>query len=799
MMQANTLEPGQRSARHFGAVWVLLALLCYAAPIVLAQEESKPEPRKRLFEKTPYDLVIVKDPDHKDRPAEPQRVLPLELPDGQVPAKPGPADKLRVRLFDSPDREYEILWRDIVSVRRFEQLVLAEAETLVSAGRFDEAYDYFDFLQRDYPRMPGLGPALHGYLLGNAKAFHAAGRDENALALLNQLYERNPRHDQLDALLGDVAGKLIEHYESHDQVELALALLQQLEAKYPKQSRALQWRTHFSSLAKQRIDEAKTDLTAERWGQAQTAALAALRLEPRSAEARALVEKIQTQYPRVVVGVTTPSSAAGQSAQSRLVDWSARRSGRLHERRLVEFVGAGSEGGLYECPVGALEKQNLGKSLMVRLRPGIRIADGGDLTGYRIARRLTALAHGTGGQGVAELERLMSVIEVRDVYELAIELRRSSLKSEAVLDLSLGFSEPAADQSAAPELAVYSIEERTPEQVRYRLQPDYFAAGAHQPREIVERHYRQSRDALAALERGDVSVVDRLCPWDLSDAQANQELTVVRYAVPTVHCLLANVSKPLPAQRAFRRAIEYGIERELILREHLLRNKKVIGCELLSGPFPRGTSFDDPLGYAYDPQIAPRPYDPRLAMTLATVAWRDASLGKADPKAASKKLPPLPSLVLAHPADEVARVACQQIQKHLKLIGLTLTLKELPAGSAPLLSSDHDLLYAELHVQEPLIDARALLGAEGLLHASSPYIALALDQLDTVESWKNARRKLEQIHQLAHDEAVVIPLWQLTEYLAYHKSLTGVGSEPVSLYQNVEQWKAGLRLPGAER
>jgi len=51
------------------------------------------------------------------------------------------------------------------------------------------------------------------------------------------------------------------------------------------------------------------------------------------------------------------------------------------------------------------------------------------------------------------------------------------------------------------------------------------------------------------------------------------------------------------------------------------------------------------------------------------------------------------------------------------------------------------------------------------------------------------------VHRVAYDDVSVVPLWQLTEYVAYHKSLRGVGARPATLYQRVEQWQGGLRLP----
>jgi hypothetical protein len=41
----------------------------------------------------------------------------------------------------------------------------------------------------------------------------------------------------------------------------------------------------------------------------------------------------------------------------------------------------------------------------------------------------------------------------------------------------------------------------------------------------------------------------------------------------------------------------------------------------------------------------------------------------------------------------------------------------------------------------------------------------------------------------------IVPLWQLVDYFARHKSLEGVGKRPVSLYQDIEAWKPGFNYP----
>jgi hypothetical protein len=74
-------------------------------------------------------------------------------------------------------------------------------------------------------------------------------------------------------------------------------------------------------------------------------------------------------------------------------------------------------------------------------------------------------------------------------------------------------------------------------------------------------------------------------------------------------------------------------------------------------------------------------------------------------------------------------------------------------------------------------------------------MTLALRQLDEAIDWKQVREDLHAVHRISYDDAAIIPLWQLIEYFAYHDSLKGVGARPVSLYQNVEQWRPPFQYP----
>ncbi len=144
--------------------------------------------------------------------------------------------------------------------------------------------------------------------------------------------------------------------------------------------------------------------------------------------------------------------------------------------------------------------------------------------------------------------------------------------------------------------------------------------------------------------------------------------------------------------------------------------------------------------------------------------------------------------MLAHPADPLARVACQSLKLQFDRVNIPIKLVELPADD-PNANVTFDLLYAELTVLEPLIDARRLLGADGLAGRSSALMTAALEILARSENWNDARNRLREIHRIAHFDLPLIPLWQTENYFAHRTWLKGVGERPLTLYQNLDDWR----------
>ena len=792
---------GQLSStlKHFAIAFI--ALIC-CGPLA-AQE--------RLFEQDPFDQITL---DGANQNAV-LKVKPLALPGGRrLPERLPRRGTLQVRLLDDPAKLYEVAWQSVVKVELFEQMVLQKAVALVEAKEFDQAYDYFQFLEANDPELPGLGEAMQEYLFQEAAALYQQQEYDGALARLRELYRRNPKRPKLDTSLGATTEKLVEQYLAREDYRAARILLGNLAAWFPQHPVVVEREEALKQRAAALLAEARSATEGGDLRQAAQLTDRLIEVWPALPGARELAVSIHQKYPRVVVGVNLP---AADTQPGGLSDWAARRSARLVYRTLTEFVGPGSEGGKYSCPMGELTIEALQRRITLRIQPDLRWSSGeATLTGYDVSRRLLAMANPQDAAYRPAWGELLSGVAVAGVYQVDVQMRRSHVRPDALLQTIL-VPYPTAAASSGPPLGngPYVVGPRTADETRYLANARYsatrptFGRCPTQPQEIIERCYARGSRAIQALRDGRIQVLDRLDPWEVEAVRRDENLVVDFYAMPLVHCLIPNMRRLLTADRTFRRALVYGINRQAIL-DQLLGGAKLPGCEVLGGPFPARLSLDDPISYARDPAIEPRVYEPRLAIALAEVGRREVQAAQdkavrgqgsgvrgqgAEFSIQHSAFSIHHPLVLAHPPHQLARLACTSIQRQLELIGVAVELRELAGGGPPQIPADVDLLYAELAMWEPLVDAPRLLGEDGMAAGCSPYMNLALRQLRQAADWQQVRKILHRVDRLAHDEVAVVPLWQLTEHFAYRKSLQGIGTRPAALYQNVEQWQRAFQYP----
>ncbi len=755
-----------------------LIAIVYSAAVIAQENEGE----SRLLDQRPFDVITLSDAEETVL-----KVEPLEFPGRKVPLNPKPTDQFSVRLFDNANQEYRIRWRDVEEIKLFEQLLLEEAQQLVASGEFNAAFDYLLRLKKLYPELAGLEATLQDFLYEEAKKYQREQNYERAFVLLLQLENRSPTNPRLPGALGAATGKLVEQYVDKENYPAARRLLNELASRFPDQQTVVTWRGRLAEIADKHVTTARQQVERGDLSEAQKSVLRAVEIWPTSTETRTLYEELYTRYPFVPVGVHCVSKSAPSTAW--LYDWAARRTRNLTSRPLASLQGFGAEGGIYTSDYGELVQADLGLLLSIRLKAGILWSDGTTpLTGYDVVRNLNNLASPSSSNYDAQWGRLIDLISVRDVYNVDLRLRRAHVRPESLLT-SASLSHWSAESSDAPLLTgPYALVESEDDQNVYTSTNE----GSSVPSKIVEQYYPNSKLALTALERGEVAILDRINPWDVARVSALDQIQTEPYAVPTIHCLIPNSDQPLSSSRSFRRALTYGIDRQRILTQRLLRDRASASSLVISAPLVRGSASDDPRGYAYNPRIEPRDFDPRMALTLATVGISEASAAL---KKKGEEPPQKFTIRIAHAPTEVATVACEELARYVQLLGVDVELHAIESEINRGTVDKYDFVYAELALWEPISDLWRLLGPGGIAPGASSYVALALRQLEDADNWPAARQRLFELHRLMHDDVSVVPLWQLVDYFAYHERVEGIGTSPVALYQNINQWNVAPWYP----
>ncbi|MBB76825.1 MAG: hypothetical protein CMJ75_20155 [Planctomycetaceae bacterium] len=740
-----------------------------------------------LIEREPFDQITLK------TSGEVIEVYPLDLPNRVVPPVDQRKGEIRIRRVLDND-EYDINWSEIESIALFERRVLEQATaSWEQVGDFDQAFQLFYFLQQRYPDLSGLLEEQKRYLAFNAKVLRDQKKLHQALSTIEELYKLDSESAAASQGLNSIATDLVQGYRTKDDLTSAKTLMLRLMQTYGEEKLPglRQVRDELDGLAAIKRDEAQALVKEERFREAFQVCNEMLVIWPNVAGGRQLAQKISELYPLVTVGT---HQLAAVFDSSRIDHWASRRTGRLTKRMLLEFEGAGPKGGRYESAFGSSEQGEDRRSLTLQLDPEIRLVDGSKLTAYSLSQRLRNMADPTHAEYVSHWGSLLEKVSVLDVFRLRIDLRRPHVLPESMLQVPV-FPEDMEQRPIAD--GPYRVAESTPQEMRFLANKNYELGSGRQPAEILEIYYDDRDKALAALQNGLIDVLDQISPADARTLQGDPSLEIKQYAHPTLHLLVPNYDHEFLARRSFRGGLLQAINRKRIFSQLVLKGEDIPGCEIISGPFAPGVGEKDPLNYAYDHDLEPRNYDPRLSMLLLFMAeYELQQIAEKRGEKEGPKLADMKPLVLGHPRDPMIKAICTAIQDQLKLISIPCQLKELPVGRTRDPDGKCDLTYTEIAMWEPINDARRLLRPDGgILGDSSQYLDQALRRLDASQTWTTVRPNLVDLHQLTHYELPVIPLWQTVNYFAHRKGLLNVGSAPVVLYQNVENWQITPRIP----
>ncbi|MEM9367620.1 MAG: ABC transporter substrate-binding protein [Planctomycetota bacterium] len=775
--------PLTRSSVRCIAFATALSLLLLAAASVQAQivnyaDQGKPPPAGlELLQEEPHDLIFFT----PDSGGGWLKALLLDVPGREMPTDV--TGTLTFQVVSIEGKKFSARWKDIADIDFWEKRLERETVERIQAGDFVGAYPFLSILIRDYPSRPGLRRLRSEFLLQDAIRRFRAGELDSTLAMLEELRRYAPEYEtaKVVSALGMVTDRLMQRMADEGDLYRAQQLLSRLKTDYSgvDLSSIGKWDSEFLRMATEKQKEA---IDAARKGDFRTARRAAresVALKPEIENGKELIQKIDEVYPLVNVGVL---QTATELDPTRLDNWAARRAGRLMYRVLFEMNSAGPEGGEYEFLFGETEQTPDRLRFTMFLEPEKLSEPLNGVNGFHLADILASRARDESATYFTPWAAAIKGIGLDGPNRVDCLLRRPNVLPQALLQVTVDGSwfggEPRSPTGD------YRKDVQDGDLVRYVIRGEQRTKT--QPKELVEIRCETAADGVSRLLRGEIDVLDQLFPADAVRLRKSRTIRVANYPLPSVHMLIPCSDHAYLDRATFRRALVYGTNRADILGGELLGGAEVPGCQVLSGPFPAGLDASDPLGYAYDREILPLEYEPRLAKLLMTM---NANQMEAEAERKEEEMPEMTPIRLAHPPENLSRTACEAMRSQWALLGLEVELVELPVGKTFPQPGKADLAYVAAAVWEPIIDARRILGPRGLAGSTNQMVGLGLRRLEESKNWRDARDRLLDLHFISNTELPILPLWQMVDSFAHTKKLLGVGSDIVSLYQNAEKWR----------
>ena len=467
-----------------GPVWSALSWVVLACAVHVSAAGGE----ERIIDAEPYDQLVLKAQGRvfKLAPIEMAKRAPLRDRD--------PESHLIVRLFDRPQQQYQVQWKFIDRVELFEELALGEAAKLVAEKKYDDAYKYFMFLHARSPAFPGLASARQDCLLNEAKHFLELKRNDQALLVLTELYEQNRDYAGLREAMGLAVNDLVESHFASGQDAAARELVEQLASRYADHAVVLARRRQLIERAEGFLRTARAALENQQWRESHDAVQTALSVWPDLAEAQRVAEELNRRYPIVRVGVR--DLGGGASSPGLVPTWAQSRQQRLTSRLLFEATALTAAGGEYHTPLGAYKVD--ARTLTFTIDPQVCwSASGRSVSSTDIAAELSVQDERESSGCGSSWGSWAESVRVVDEHSLEIVWRRQPPVWEAWLQAASPVS-VRSDLPEADRVGPYRQVTESDGDERFLIQPHYFAVREQQPREIIERKFDSTIDALRA-------------------------------------------------------------------------------------------------------------------------------------------------------------------------------------------------------------------------------------------------------------------------------------------------------------
>ena len=769
--------------------WVLLSPSQCFGQVIMRDDIVVP-----LIENEPFDLLTL---DRTNKGA----VVKILPPDNLVLPLPERGD-LIFEFAEDGELPLEVPYNAIVKYETFSDLLLAEANAMMDVGDLSKAFRNLLYVyDHGGKSRPEVAETLRACLFLDGRKKFENGEYEIALSIFEDIYQEKPNfkvpglNKPLIVIILACYDGILKKKLERGQYESIRLSLENVERRYGTDAKRLvrTWKARFNNSADEFLKDALTLAEQGRGREAHLKTKQADRISPGRMKTAEVQAKILAQFPLVVVGV---SQVGGAMDPGSLDHWGSRRVGRLIQRSLVEVTGLSDEGAKYEFLNGVISRiDNVGLKYAFDLD-----ADSSkmvpSISAFQLASRLLAFANPVNDFYNETWAKILATVEVQSDTRVVVTLQRPFVRPEALMQIPYPTSNPDVDAGDPMSIqnGLFKLVSSEEQFSFFGANETYLSSEGGKHPVVIEQAFKTDTDAIDALLKGEVDVVDRIPPADYSRLKDIETIQVRPYVIPTVHLLVPKIRGSLEKSYRFRNALSTAIDRDAIVNEVITNGQEIDGCGPLSGPFPLGGDDNDQISYGYDLRVKPFRHNERMAMALTEIAIKQEMTKKDSGQQSLEDLDTSnddgrPTLVLVYQNSSLVSNCAAAIARSWNAAGIPTTLRALPPGVTYPEDSQWDVLYTELFIEEPVVDAMRMLGRNGFAEQVSAPVEQSLRGLVTSQTWQGACTSLRNIHRQISVDLSVIPLYQVKEHFAFRDNVYDVGRDLVHLYQYVDRWK----------
>ena len=675
--------------------------------------------------------------------------------------------------------EYRIPVKQIAQILHHEDLMLKRMELLAQEGNIDVALEFLNWMLENVPDWPGLAEKRGGLLMADAKIRMDAGRLEDALVPLEELYSLQKDFPGVSQQIGDVLQTLALAAAEKEDYPQAHHHLERLRSLYPENPQVATISNGLEQRCVALLTQADDASKAGKFDEAPAFAEKAAVIWPKLKNLRARHKPIVERYQRLHVGVVRLTGEP--SSYPIPVDAELRQENLL---RIPLFSLDRMQNGTAQYRsrfFNEWEPMDLGRRMRFELKQNRQPWESQPLLDApTVVEMLLARTNPDNSEFDERLAGLIRSIKIQSPTEFTITFERVPSRIEAIFAGIFPSTTLEAEEGGTGFKLVEAGEQAVFR--RARLEPS--GLPAYHIAEVVEHKYPSHDRVVQALLRGEISMTPSLPDWHVRRLQADETVVkdffILPYAVPTTHLVLFHPQSPAGKSRELRRALAYAVDRDRLLKEVILRDATSAHGRLIESPFPRES-------YGNSLQARPLQYDLSASLAMSVAAGHNL-----DPKDKT-----IPTLRMVVPPTTTERAAAESMIRSWKKVGITVEL--VPDDEGP--QAKYDLMYRVGILPEPVIDwwpivtinPRANLND---LIGKPDWLRQQLVELDRTSDWTRVVAQSQELHRRLSVEAAYLPLFEVDNFVVLRKNVRGVPSKPMQCYDSVDRWSLEAWLPG---